>query len=513
MSENLFGDAGIENQPKQAPLITFDLGRDVLAGPVVSAASAAGGITSVPFTYDMSSMDDYQLIRTYRELANTAEIDGAIQEIRNEGFITDVPGKRAFQLSWYADAKTPTSIREKIEKESIFIYNLIDFEVNGPAWFEDWFVDGEIYLQKFITAGRGVVKVRPIDPLKIRQVKIIPVPDAQGTYDMNKVRDVYIYRSWDPIVNPMNRIIECQVGTNINGLQISPDAITHVNSGLFDRTTGRYVGRLKKAIIPYNNMKMMEEAMIIFRVVRAPQRRAFYIDVSGLQKNKAEQYIQGMMQRFQTKMVYDTKTGSITDKRNLVSMMEDYWLPRRDGAKGTEISTIEGQSAQDILDEVEYMRDKLWRALDVPRGRFQNESTTFDFGRGTQIQRDEYRFTKYITTLRRHFMPAIDDLLRTHLIAKRVIKASEWDQIHRDFFWQFAEDNNFVELKETELLNSRLALLQACDSYVGKYFSMNTVKKTVLRQSDAEIAEEMEQIKKEIASRQPQLTPPVETEE
>lgn len=502
--QELFGNLNLSKEDP-TKLLTFNLDRDITSEAAVSESfyRDGAGIISIPYDFSTLSTDELQLINNYRELAATAEVDEALQEIRNEVFVFDVPDKKAFDVNFDNKTKLSSAIQKKIQEEFDYLYEMIDFDSKGIQWFDDWYVDSRLYLHKVIdnaSPRRGIKRVVQIDPLKIRKVRIVPEPNHDGTFDLSRVRDVYIYRSWDHRLHPMQQVIQFQHGTQIQGIQIHPDAITYVNSGLFDRNLNRYVGYLKKAIIPFNNMKMMEEAMIIFRVVRAPQRRAIYIDVSGLQKNRAEEYIKNMMAKFQTKMTYDTKTGTLADRRNIVSMMEDYWLPRRDGGKGTEISTLEGQSSQDALEEVEYLRDKLWRALNVPRGRFTQESSTFDFGRGTQIQRDEYRFTKFLSLLRSRFLVFMEDLLRTQLVLKKVIKPEEWDTIKGEFRWTFAEDNNFVELKETETLNNRLTVLQTIDPFVGKYFSLQTVKKVVLRQSDQEIETEKKQIEKEKAS-------------
>ncbi len=505
MAKNdLFGNLNLAKDDT-TKLLTFNLDREITSEAAVSESfyRDGAGIISIPYDFSTLSTDELQLIQSYRELAATSEVDEALQEIRNEVFVFDVPDKKAFDINFKNKTRLSASIQKKIQEEFDYLYNLIDFDSKGTQWFDDWYVDSRLFLHKIIDNNaprKGIKKVVVIDPLKIRKVRIVPEPRLDGTFDISRVRDVYIYRAWDHRTHPLQQVVQFQHGTQVQGIQIHPDAIAYINSGLFDRNLGRYVGYLKKAIIPYNNLKMMEEAMIIFRVVRAPQRRAIYIDVSGLQKNRAEEYIKNMMAKFQTKMTYDTKTGSLADRRNIVSMMEDYWLPRRDGGRGTEISTLEGQSSQDTLEEVEYLRDKLWRALNVPRGRFTQETSTFDFGRGTQIQRDEYRFTKFLSLLRSRFLVFMEDLLRTQLVLKKIIQIDEWDAINSEFQWTFAEDNNFVELKETETLNNRLGVLQTIDPFVGKYFSLQTVKKVVLRQSDQEIEAEKKQIEKEKAT-------------
>lgn len=492
-----------KTDPKQE-LTTFNLDRETTSERAIPAEyyNDHAGVMSVPYELLQTPAEEADLIRSYRDLAAAAEVDEALQEIRNEIFIFDVPGKKAVELDFVAETKISASIRKKIIAEFDEVYKIIDFDVNGAQWFDDWFVDSKLYLYKMVDYSKiksGIQKVQFIDPLKIRLVRVIPKMEADGTFDASKIKEFYLYSNFDSKAYPINQIIQLQHGSTIQGIQIRPESITYINSGKFDRNLGRYVGYLMKSIVPFNMLKMMEDAMIIFRVVRAPSRRAFYVDVSGLQKNKAEAYIKDLMAKFKNKMVYDTKTGSLADRRNIMSMMEDYWLPRREG-KSTEVATIEGQNSNDIMDEIEYLRDKLWRSLGVPRGRFGDQQQPNLFGKGNEITRDEYRFAKYLSTLRSRFMPAFEDLLRTQLLLKKIITDADWNEIKRDIMWNFAEDNTFVESKETELLNNRLNTLNTIDPHVGKYFSKLYVQKKVLRMSDKEIAEEDKQLEKEIAA-------------
>ncbi|USV40887.1 portal head vertex protein [Xanthomonas phage BUDD] len=490
-------------EPKQE-LTTFNIDRETTSEVVVpeSYYNDHAGVMSVPYELLQTPSDEAELIRSYRDLATSAEVDEALQEIRNEVFIFDVPGKKAIELDFVKESKLSASLKKKIAAEFDEVYKITDFDVNGAQWFDDWYVDSKIYLYKMVDYNRlkqGIQKVQFIDPLKIRLVRVMPKPNQDGTYDASKIKQFYLYSNFDPKAHPLNQVIQLQQGTAIQGIQIRPESITYVNSGLFDRNIGRYVGYLKKSIVPYNMLKMMEDAMIIFRVVRAPARRAFYVDVSGLQKNKAEAYIKDLMAKFKNKMVYDSKTGTLSDKRNIMTMLEDYWLPRREG-KSTEVTTIEGQNSQDIMDEIEYLRDKFWRSLGVPRSRFGDQQAPNLFGKGNEITRDEYRFTKFLHTLRSRFVPVLEDILRTNLLLKKIITDADWNDIKRDIVWNYTEDNTFVEAKETELLNNRLNTLNTIDPHVGKYFSKLYVQKNVLRMSDKEIAEEDKQLEKEHAA-------------
>lgn len=489
--------------PKEE-LTTFSIDRETTSEVVVPETyyNDHAGVMSVPYELLQTPADEAELIRSYRDLAATAEVDEALQEIRNEVFIFDVPGKKAVELDFVKESKLSAAMKKKIAAEFDEVYKITDFDVNGAQWFDDWYVDSKIYLYKMVDYNKlkqGIQKVQFIDPLKIRLVRVMPKMNPDGTYDASKVKQFYLYSNFDPKAHPLNQVIQIQHGTSIQGIQIRPESITYVNSGLFDRNLGRYVGYLKKSIVPFNMLKMMEDAMIIFRVVRAPARRAFYVDVSGLQKNKAEAYIKDLMAKFKNKMVYDSKTGQLSDRRNIMTMLEDYWLPRREG-KSTEVATIEGQNSQDIMDEIEYLRDKFWRSLGVPRSRFGDQQTPNLFGKGNEITRDEYRFTKFLHTLRSRFIPVLEDILRTNLLLKKIITDADWNDIKRDIVWNYTEDNTFVESKETEILNNRLNTLNTIDPHVGKYFSRQYVLKNVLRMSDKEIAEEDKQLEKEHAA-------------
>jgi hypothetical protein len=474
----------------QNPLEAFQIDKEDVAADAMVISD--GGMSV--FSYDSTSVptDEIELITTYRSISLSSEVDEALQEIRNEVFIFDVPGKRAFDIDFKDEPTAPSKpIRKKIAEEFIALYNMVDFDNRGMAYFDDWYINSKLYLHKIIDNKQpkmGIQKVVSIDPLRIRRVKFLPKSDNNGVYDMTKIQQWYIYsNSFGKSIAP-GTITAIEYGSDVAGLKIKPDAMCYTDSGLIDRQTGKTVGYLNKVIVPYNNLRMMEDAMLIFRVVRAPQRRVIYIDVAGMQKNKAEQYMKDMMSRFKNKMVYDSKTGQLADRRNVMSMLEDYWLPRRDGGKGTEIDTLDGQSSQDILEEVEYYRDKFWRALNVPRSRFgQDDAPSFPFGKGIEIQRDEYRFRKFLDKIRVRFLLFMKDLLKTQLILKNIITPDDWDAINKSIVWKFTEDNAFVEYKESEILNNRLVTLNQMQPFIGKFFSQEWIKKNVLRQTDKEI--------------------------
>ena len=496
---------GVQLKRKEpSPLETFTLSREEIADGLAIQETAAGGVAAISYEASNVPADERELINSYRSMAMSADIDEALQEIRNEIFIFDVPGERAFELAFTEEDGAPDeNIQEEIIEEFRNLYEITDFRERGMQYFDDWYVDSKIYFHKVIDPDNlkeGIQKIVQVDPLKIRKVRLIPKQDpATGVIDLSKVKEIYVYGNQFPTTYQAgyNGIMEITYGTHIEGLQIEADSICYVDSGLFDRSLGRYVGYLKKVILPFNNLRMMEDAMLIFRVVRAPMRRAIYIDVSALQKNKAEEYMKSMMNRFKNKMVYDTKTGSLSDRRNIQSMMEDYWLPRRDGGKGTEIQNLEGQDATGVLDEVNYYRMRLYRALNVPYSRFSEQPSSFVFGKGVEIQRDEYRFKKYLDRLRQNFMRMWDDLLKTQLVLKKIITEEEWPEIRRYIFWNYSEDNAFVEFKESELINNRVQILSEVDPFVGKYFSKGWVRRKILRQDEDEFNQEDENMEDE----------------
>lgn len=503
----LFG-FDIKKVPDKRDLESFAIDRELTSERLIPESSygSLAGVNSVPYEFLQTPTEELQLIKNYRELAASAEIDEALQEIRNEIFVFE-DGKKAFELDFLEKSKISKSIQNKIVDCFNELYHIIDFDTYGSQYFDDWYVDSKLYLYKVIDQKqpkKGIQKIQFIDPLKIRLVRVLPKPEKDGTYNASLIEEFFVYGSNYAAdqSSPLSQPITLQYGQSYTGYKINPDAVTYINSGFFDRSLGLYTGYLKKAIVPYNMLKMMEDAMLIFRVVRAPARRAFYVDVSGLQKNKAEAYMKDLQSKLKNKMTYDTKTGTLADRRNILSMQEDYWLPRRDGGKGTEVATIEGQSSQDIMEEIEYLRDRLWRSLNVPRGRFGENQTVGIFGRGTEIQRDEYRFTKFLQTLRNKFMPAIEDLLKTQLLLKRIIAVEDWDEVRRAIKWVFTEDNTFVENKELELLMARLNVLNMIKDHSGTFYSDDWIKRNVLKQTDKEIKSEEKKMEEERKKRQ-----------
>lgn len=472
----------IKRKEKKEKLQTFQVEPDVSVD-----VSEIGNAGVVSYNYDLVTVpeNEIELIRTYRRIAVAPEIDLALNEIRNEVFVFDALGKRAIEVGFAGDSKISASIRKKITEEFINLYNLIDFQNRGISYFMDWYIDGKMFMHKIIDNAKpseGIKKVVVIDPLKIKKVRELPKADKDGIYNTNDIKEYYVYSDQQHLAYNRNAV-------DVRGLKIHLDAVSYSDSGIYDRNVQCVLGNLYKAIIPFNNLRMMEDSLVIYRVSRAPERRVIYVDVGNLPKNKAEQYVRDLMNRFKNRLVYDSKTGSIADRKNVLSMIEDYWLPRRDGGRGTEISTLPGGENLGVTEDVNYFRNKLYQALNVPISRFRDDAPSFMFGRGVEINRDEYRFKKFIDRQRQRFMLLFEDLLKTQLILKKIIAEGEWQGIKRDIVWEYAEDNNFVEYKESEVLNSRLATLQQIEAYEGKYYTRDWILKNVVRLTDNEMRE------------------------
>lgn len=491
--QTLFGSEIFRKSPKKTVPAekTFDLentpGTDAMLG-------AAGGILAYDFNSLSIPEDEAQLILTYRKLALAPEIDLALGEICNESLIFDVPGRKSVNIGILENKKISEKVRERIQEEYDSIYHLLDFRNCGTEIFFDWYVDGRLYFYKIIdpkNTKQGIQRIVKIDPLKIKKIKEYPEPDSDGLYDISKIREYYVYVD-RPDLNS-NKVTTSHFS---RGMKITPEAICYSDSGVYDKARNRVLSHLYKAITPYNNLRLLEDSAVIYRVTRAPERRVFYVDVGNLPKNKSEQYVKSLMGKFKNKLVYDNQTGSIIDRKNVMSMVEDFWLPRRDG-KGTEVSTLPAGAQLGEIADLEYFRSKLYQCLNVPMGRFAEQSPAFMFGKGVEVYRDEYRFKKFIDKIRNRFCSIFEDILRTQLILKKIITDADWDEISKSIQWEFAEDNSFVEYKESEIISNRMQLLQQVEPYVGTYFTKRWVQQNILKMNEAEISTFDKEIKKE----------------
>ena len=430
--------------------------------------------------------NDLDLIKKYRDIGQQPECDSAIEDIVNEAIVTDERDKSVdlvLDNLEYSD-KIKNSMRQAFDE----VLSLLDFDTKGHDIFRRWYVDGRLFYHKIIDSKNpklGIQEVRYIDPRKIRKVKAVQkVPGPQGSILVKQEQDYYLYNE-KMLKGMMNQ-----------GLKIADDSITYCPSGLIDANKNQVLSYLHKAIKPVNQLRMIEDSLVIYRISRAPERRIFYIDVGNLPKIKAEQYLKDVMNRYRNKLVYDAKTGEIRDDRNHMSMLEDFWLPRREGGRGTEITTLPGGSNLGEIDDITYFQRKLYRSLNVPISRLEAEQS-FSLGRSTEITRDELKFTKFIQRLRKKFVPLFLDMLKTQLVLKGVINVDEWPKIKEHIQFDFLKDGHFAELKAQELLNDRINMLGSVENYIGTFFSKEFVYKQVLRMTDFEIKEMQTQMKRE----------------
>jgi hypothetical protein len=454
---------------------------------------AGGGFFSSVLDTDGRERSDIDLIRRYRDISMQSECDAAVEDIVNEGIISnlnDIPVNIDLTNLPYSD-----KIKKRIRTEFMEVLRLLNFNEKGHDIFRRWYVDGRLYYHKVIDnkdPQKGLLQLRFIDPTKIRKVRETtkaPSVDQNGVEMVSKVDEYFIY-------NDKGFASVGSQGSN-QGIKISADAIVYVPSGILDSNTGRVISYLHKAIKPVNQLRMIEDAIVIYRISRAPERRIFYIDVGNLPKVKAEQYLKDVMNRYRNKLVYDASTGEIRDDRNHMSMLEDFWLPRREGGRGTEITTLPGGSNLGEIDDIVYFQRKLYRSLNVPISRLEAENG-FSMGRASEITRDELKFTKFVQRIRKKFTPLFTDLLKTNLLLKGVISPEDWPRMQEHIQYDFMEDGHFAELKDAELLNDRIQTLDSIQSYIGTFFSKEFVLRKVLNMTDAEVEEMRTQIAKEL---------------
>ena len=452
---------------------------------------AAGGYYGQYLDMEGQSKTEHDLIRRYREIALHPECDMAIEDIINESIVANEL-KDAIRIN-LDNLPFGKEVRRKIEDEFKEVLRLMNFNTKGHDIFRRWYVDGRVYYHKVIdreSTRKGITELRYIDPRKIKKIREVRKrrPDGPTPYGLNVIDDVKEYFLYNE---------KGVTNTTSGGIKIAVDAIAFCPSGLIDQNKNMVLSYLHKAIKPVNQLRMIEDASVIYRIARAPERRIFKIDVGNLPKIKAEQYLRDVMARYRNKLVYDANTGEIRDDRNYMSMLEDFWLPSRDGGRGTDITTLPGGQQLGEMGDIEYFRSKLYRSLNVPASRLE-ASTGFNLGRSTEITRDELKFTKFVQRLRKKFTEIFNDILRTQLVLKAVITDEDWHVV-RDFLqYDFLQDGHFAELKDSELLLERIRLADSVREYVGKYFSVEYVRKKILRQNDREIEDINNQIRKEV---------------
>ena len=473
-----------------------DVGGETFTSPTSDDGAidvAGGGFWGQVLDTDGRERSDLDLIRRYRDIAQQAECDTAIEDIVNEGIVSNQEDQAVEVV--LSRLPYPEKIKRKIRSEFHEVLRLLNFEQKGHDIFRRWYVDGRIYYHKVIDqkdTRKGITELRWIDPRKIKKVRELQkdMSAKHGVEMVKRVEEYFIYNE--------NGIAEGGIsGGAHTGIKISADSIAYVPSGLIDGASGRVLSYLHKAIKPVNQLRMIEDALVIYRISRAPERRIFYIDVGNLPKIKAEQYLKDVMNRYRNKLVYDATTGEIRDDRNHMSMLEDFWLPRREGGRGTEITTLPGGQNLGEIDDIVYFQRKLYRSLNVPISRMEAESG-FSLGRATEITRDELKFTKFVQRIRKKFVPLFTDILKTQLLLKGIIAPEDWPVMQEHIQYDFLQDGHFAELKEAELLEDRINTLDSIQSYIGTFFSKEWVLKNVLHMNDAEIDQMNTQIRKEL---------------
>ena len=478
----------VQEQPPEQPSFTLP-----------TSAMDDGAVTITQNAYYGTYVDlegavrnELELITRYREMANHPELEMAIDDIVNEAITHDVTGRTVDIV--LDKLKQPESIKKKIIEEFDNILKLLNFNNLSDDLFKRWYIDGRIYYHVVVDEAnpkQGIQELRYIDPRKIRKVREIKKDrdPKTGTQIIKSIAEYYVYNDR----GTSTQMYSAQVS---QGVRIAPESILHVTSGLMDAKNTFVISYLHKAIKPLNQLRMIEDAVVIYRISRAPERRIFYIDVGNLPKGKAEQYLRDVMVKYRNKMVYDAQTGELRDDRKHMSMLEDFWLPRREGGKGTEITTLPAGQNLGELEDVKYFRQKLLQSLNVPLSRLEpQQGGMIGMGRTTEVTRDEVKFTKFIIRLRNKFSQIFDHALRTQLVLKGICSSDEWDAFREVIYYDYKKDNNFTEMRDAELLTARLQLLQTVDPYIGRYYSAQWVSKNILQMSD----ETMDEMKKQIA--------------
>ena len=445
------------------------------------------------------------LLRRYRQMSLYPECDSAIEDVVNEAIVSDTNDSPVqIELS---NLNASDGIKKKIREEFKFILELLDFDKKSHEIFKNWYIDGRLYYNKVIdqkNPHEGIQELRYIDSAKMRFIRTMKKDKNAGAgslardnvtaYNFPEIEEYFIYTPQGQQSAPT---YTTNSGNPAKGVKMTRDSITYCTSGLVDRNKGTTLSWLHKAIKPLNQLMMIEDSLVIYRISRAPERRIFYIDVGNLPKVKAEQYLRDVMMRYRNKLVYDANTGEMRDDKKFMSMMEDFWLPRREGGRGTEITTLPGGQNLGEITDINYFQKKLYKSLNVPETRIGGEGG-FNLGRSSEILRDEVKFSKFVGRMRKRFSHLFSDILKTQLILKNIITPEDWNVMEDHIQYDYLYDNHFAELKDAELMQERINLAGAAEPYVGRYYSADYVRRNILRQTDGEIIDMDKQIEKEI---------------
>lgn len=461
-----------------------------------------GGYYGTYFDVEGVTNTEESLIKRYREISMMADVDSAIQDIVDES-IANLDDEKPVEIDT-DNLNQSAKVKQAIQEEFYTVLKLFDFNRRAQDYYRRWYIDGRIYFHKVIDTAKpkqGITDIRYIDPRKIRLVREVKKdkdPKTQVNF-VKEVKEFFIYDEKGLATKPG----QYKVGENSKALKITKDAVAYCPSGLVDQDKNLSLSYLHKAIRPANQLRMMENAVVIYRITRAPERRIFYVDTGNLPKLKAEQYLKDIMDRYRNKLVYDANTGEIRDDKKFMSMLEDFWMPRREGGRGTEIQTLPGGQNLGEMADVEYFQRKLYQSLNVPVSRLEQQAG-LNFGRSAEISRDELKFTKFINKLRKRFSSLFDDLLKTQLILKGIITEDDWNEIKDNIHYRFASDAYYAESKDQEILRSRIEVLNGMAQYVGQYYSKEYVQKEILRLSDEQISQIDKEINSEAENVEPQ---------
>jgi hypothetical protein len=462
---------------------------------------AAGGSYGTYVDLEGTARSEAELITRYREMSLQPEVEAAVDDVVNEAIIVGDENIVRIDLD---NLQIKSNIKKMIEAEFEEIKRMLDFEKSAYEIFKRWYIDGRLVFHVIIDEANpslGIRQLRYIDPRKIRKIREVERQRKEGFTLANTKNEYYLYSEKGFLLGSTAGTASDY--TAAQGLKVSTDSILHCTSGLTDQNNSMVLSYLHKAVRPLNQLRVLEDATVIYRITRAPERRIFYIDVGNLPKHKAEQHVRDMMVKHKNRLIYDQVTGDVRDDRKFITMLEDYWFPRREGSKGTEITTLPAGQNLGQMDDVLYFRKKLYQSLYVPINRLDPEA---NYSLATEISREEIKFSKFITRLRMRFSELFLKALEKQLVLKKVISAEEWPDIVQYIKFEYAMDNHFEELKENEILTKRITLAQTIQDFVGKYYSHEFVRKNVLKQNDEDIEENDEQIQDELNN--PIYTPP-----
>lgn len=457
---------------------------------------SSGTQYSYSASIDPTWKSEADLIQYYRDMSMNHTVDKGIEEIVTDAIV--VERGQPVKVDFEEDSTLSESIKKKIAVEFDQVLKLLDFRNEGHSLFRDWYVDGRLGMFKVVdpkNTKRGIIDLQKLDVINLKKFRKVKTKKEGQTEVIDGIEEYFIYSTTKANAGSSGMV---QYMNNRSEMKIKPEAVAYITSGLVDKKQNWVLSYLHKAIRPQNHLRLLEDAALIYKMVRAPERRVFYIDVGNLPRNRAEEYLRDIMNKYRNKITYDAKTGDIKDDRRAMSMMEDFWLPRRDGGKGTEISTLPGGTNQSI-DDLDYFKKNLYEALNIPLGRLE-PTDGFSIGRSTEMTRDEVKFSAFIDKLRNRFSGLFFDLLKTQLILKGIIAPTDWDQIRGDLYFVFESNVLFAEMKKIEVIQNRLGNLAQVEQYVGSYFSKKWVQKNILFMTDEEIEAEEEAIAEEISS-------------